>query len=136
MAHQAEWIEQLVSEVAFQMRCLDGEVPLNCHIFQDSNEGGEWEVTVFGEPQIFGGRLKGLTYDVRYNIDVLGLATIFDVIESCTWQTASIDGTDELGPHVAVCGVFEGHRVWLRVLSRAPEKLRNQTEAIPESSSN
>lgn len=134
MAHQVEWIEQLVSEVAAQMRCLDGDVPLNCHIFQDSN--GEWEVTVFGEPQTFGGRLKGLPFDVRYSIDVLGLATVFDVIESCTWQTGHIDGTDELGPHVAVCGIFGGHRVWLRVLSRAPEKLRHQAEVIPESSSN
>ena len=136
MAHQVDWIEQLVSEVAAQMKSLDGELPLNCHVFQDGDGGGEWEVTVFGEPQSFGGRLKGLTFDARYSIDVLGLVTIFDVIESCTWQTASIDGTDELGPHVAVCGVFQGHRVWLRVLSRAPEKLRQQSEVIPESSSN
>ncbi len=134
MALQVEWIEQLVTEVAAQMRCLDGAIPLNCHHFQD--DGGEWEITVFGEPQTFGGRLTRLTYDARYSIDVLGLATIFDVIESCTWQTANIDGADELGPHVAVCGVFQGHRVWLRVLSHAPEKLRHSTEVIPESSSN
>ncbi len=125
------WLTKFVDDVAPHVSSWDGDVPLQCHVFRNCDgELDEWEVTLFGEPQTFGGRLKSVAFDAPLNVSVLHVAAVFEEVESCHWQTANIDGSDELGPHFSVIGVYEGHNVWLRILSRAPERLRKSARAI------
>lgn len=133
MDHPGPWLNQLVDAVASCMTCLEGPNPVQCHYFFNDDERQEWEITVFGESLSFGGRLSSLSYDPRYSVDVLSLAALFDTIESCQWQTRSIDSSDELGPHVSCIGDVQGHHVWLRVLSHSPERLRNQGASLHSS---
>lgn len=130
MAQPAKWLNQLVDAVASCMTCLDGPNPVQCHFFLNEAEGPEWEVTVFGEQLSFGGRLHSLSYDARYSVDVLSIAALFDKIDSCLWQTTSINPSDELGPHVSCSGEVKGHKVWLRVLGHSPERLREQASDL------
>lgn len=124
------WLSKFVEEVGEHVSAWDGDVPLQCHVYYNQEESlDEWEVTLFGEPQSFGGRLKSFKFDAPLNVNVLHVASVFEDVESCHWQTANIDGSDELGPHFSVIGTYAGRAVWLRILSRAPERLRK--EALP-----
>ena len=133
MIQPTKWLTRLVSEVSKFMLCLDGNAPVQCHLYHNEDDRDEWEITVFGEPNRFGGRLAKHSIDRCFSVDVLGVVMLFEDVESCQWQTSNIDASDELGPHLSVCGRFEGHQVWLRVLSRAPERLRGNVEVKSQS---
>lgn len=125
------WLSKLVDEVAAHVTSWDGDIPLQCHVFRNRDEGrDEWEVTLFGEPQNFGGRLASLNFDAALSVNVLHVAAVFENVEACHWQTANIDGTDELGPHFAVTGSYQGRQVWLRILGQAPERLRQTAQQV------
>ena len=127
------WLTQLINEVAPHVVSWNDEVNLQCHVFQNTDaDGDEWEVTLFGEPQTFGGRLKSICIDSCLTVNILNVATLFEDVDTCHWQTGTVDQSDELGPHVAVCGSFRGRRVWLRILSKAPESLRRCATTVPK----
>ena len=126
------WLAQLVEDVSSHVISWDGDVPLQCHVFHNNDQQqDEWEVTLFGEPQTFGGRLASLSYDSCLSVSVLHVAGVFEDIDACHWQTANVDASDELGPHLAITGKYQGRRVWLRILGRAPERLREAAIAVP-----
>lgn len=127
MTAPAKWIARLVNEVSKHMFCFEGlNTAVQCHVFHNRDVSDEWEITVFGEPNRFGGRLARHSIDRCFSIDAMALMMLLEDVESCQWQTSNVDGTDELGPHLSIVGGFQGHRVWLRVLARAPEKLRTK----------
>lgn len=125
MGHPGQWLDHFVNAVGHFMQCMGESRPIQCHAFHNDAEDGEWEITVFGEPQRFGGRLAALDIETAYTIDVLGIAMLFDEIESCRWQTSQVDVWDELGPHAAFLGTLGDRKIWLRVCSRAPKRLQS-----------
>lgn len=127
------WLSDLVNDVSPSVMSWNSDVRLQCHVYQNSDEEqDEWEVTLFGEPQTFGGRLKPFSYEACLTIDVLSVTAAFEEIHSCHWQTGTVDSSDELGPHLAVCGSYQGNRVWLRLLGQAPERLRAEACSVPK----
>ncbi|MFG0241097.1 MAG: hypothetical protein ACF8CY_08645, partial [Gimesia chilikensis] len=58
----------------------------------------------------------------KFCLDILKLREIFDEITALYWQALPVSYDDQLGAHVSVEAVYEGHQVWVRVLSESPEE--------------
>lgn len=124
MMNAPEWVQQLVNSVADAMTSINSDVELGCHVYQnDSSDTGEWEITVFGEPIGLGGRLSAYAMDPVFSIDAFAVATAFDTVLSCRWQTGQIDAEDDLGPHLSIEGIHHGEPVWLRIVSQKPKTI-------------
>ena len=56
------------------------------------------------------------------------MARVYDLLkllsadEAVEWQTMSLGPDDELGAHVSLEGVCNGHAVWFRILSHPPRR--------------
>lgn len=118
MIRQPEWLSQFVDRVLASAAQLGVESGTGCHVYR--NTTGEWEVTLFGDEQSTG-RMAGLNeVPAALSIDVVGLVCIFDELNSCRWQSAPVAWDDDLGSHLSVEGTYEGHKVWLRIVSQMP----------------
>lgn len=58
-------------------------------------------------------------------VDLRDLMEVFDAIESVYWQPQTMADDDEVGPHVGVEGIFEGHSVWLRITAEPPSQFES-----------
>ena len=93
--------------------------PLGCHyhVAQDC-----WEITVFVmRVEVVGGIRDGEKLVLPFHVDLPSLPTLFDEIETFTWQTARLGRNDDLGQHISVTGRVGEDAVWLRILADAPE---------------
>jgi hypothetical protein len=72
-----------------------------------------------------GGRLSPYSTNPVFSIDALAIATLFDTLNSCRWQTGLIDSDDDLGTHLSVEGIQNGEAVWLRIVSQKPQAIAN-----------
>ena len=45
----------------------------------------------------------------------------FEKVADLHWRSQSFGPHDNLGSHVSIEGVCQGHEVWLQVLSEAPD---------------
>ena len=125
MSQPSQWLNDFVTQVTASMTMLNEPVEYSCHVYCSElpHSEVEWEVTLFAEPQTLGGRLEHYPVQPAMSVDVVSVMTVFDSLDSCRWQSETIALDDELGPHVSVEGTYRGHRIWLRLLSRAPESL-------------
>lgn len=111
------WLEKVAGEVATWLQAHE-QIPVGCHYFE-SGEG--WEVSLFlMRVEVFGGARDGQVVTLPYLLDLTGLATLLDEVESLTWQTARLGNQDDIGPHISLVGRAREHRVWIRVLAEAP----------------
>ena len=69
-----------------------------------------------------GGALDGQFALAQFMLDLGDVLEAFDSISSCYWQAQPMGEDDDLGPHVGVEGVVEGHSVWLRVTASPPRQ--------------
>lgn len=133
MTNAPEWVRRFVVSVTDQMTSLNVEGELACHVYRNqSQNSGEWEITIFGEPVRMGGRLAGFAVNPVYSVDALAVTALFDTPLSCRWQTAQIDSEDDLGTHLSIEGIQNGEAVWLRIVSQKPEAISSNS---PNSSS-
>lgn len=124
MTNAPDWVQRLVNSVAEATTSINSDVELGCHVYRSqSGDGFEWEITVFGEPVPMGGRLSAYSMDPVFSIDAFAVATIFDTLISCRWQTGQIDCDDDLGTHLSVEGIHNGEAVWLRIVSQKPKTI-------------
>jgi hypothetical protein len=131
MSQPDNWLNEFVARVMDATTLLTEPVEIACHTYfnEAADSGGEWEVTVFAEPDTLGGRLDAFPLQPATSVDVAGLMTVFDSLDSCRWQSETVAFDDELGSHLSVEGAYRGHQIWLRVLSRAPESLTRKSVA-------
>ncbi len=126
MINSPVWVRQLVDAVADSATAINTDGELGCHVFHNQTDDiNEWEITIFGEPVQMGGRLASYSTDPVFSVDVLSIATLFDTLICCRWQTSPIDSDDDLGTHLSVEGIKNDESVWLRIVSQKPEAIGN-----------
>lgn len=117
-----DWLKTMADQVASLMYDVDVLAPIGCHFFHHHSRD-EWEVTLFASnTEIVGGEWDGVLAPSKFCLDILKLREIFDEITALYWQALPVSYDDQLGAHVSVEAVYEGHQVWLRVLSESPEE--------------
>lgn len=122
LALKPRWLVNFVDRVAACTLPLEADADVGCHVFPNTVEGEtEWEVTLF--PCHEEHRERRFFMDCPSSIDLIRLLLEFDDVAACRWQSAGLIANDDLGPHVSVEGRVNGHRIWLRLLSRQPERL-------------
>lgn len=121
-------MQSLADEVGSYIRPVDVLAPLGCHYCEID---GVWEITLFAsQTEIVGGPKDGGMRPSRFHVELIGLAAIFDEVESAYWQAQQLGENDDLGPHVGVEGVYAGHRVWLRIPAVAPSRFPAGRHAV------
>jgi len=76
-----------------------------------------------------GGRLTSYSTDPVFSVDAFAVATLFDTLTSCRWQTGVIDSEDDLGTHLSVEGIQNGQAVWLRIVGQKPQAISSDSSA-------
>lgn len=112
------WLAEFADRVTALVVAVDVLAPIGCHF---CHEADVWEVTLFAaRTEVIGGRRDGETRPCRFCLDLAGLAPLFSSITAFYWQAHALGKQDDVGAHVAMEGIVEGNRVWLRIPSHAP----------------
>lgn len=119
-----KWLGELASLATRAFHSQSQLAPVGCHIHRnDEGETTQWEVTLFvSSTEVYGGAQDGQCAFSRFMVDLRDLMAAFDVVESCYWQAQTMAEDDQLGPHVGVEGLFQGHSVWLRITAEPPNE--------------
>ena len=128
------WLDSLVEFVADCMEVHNASGPLGMRCGQ---EGDHWDVMVYLAPgELVGGAVDGSIVSPGFSLDVQRLSAAFDQLVGVHWQAQAFSPHDYEGQYISVEGVYEGHDVYLQILSEAPEdehpgfKLNTVTGAI------
>lgn len=112
------WIVNLANSVAAHLEPLEPMPPLGCHYHCCDCY---WEISLFpSQTEIVGGSEDGRQSAPRFFVDVLAVARLFSRVDELTWQSKSVDDSDQLGSHIAIGGLCEGESVSIRILQSAP----------------
>ena len=118
------WLAKMANQVASEMHAMDVLSPIGCHYYH-SRDRNQWEVTLFAsKTEVVGGQRDGLVSPSKFTVDVGGVIDLFTEVTALNWQALPVGPGDELGPHVSLEGVFQGHAVWLRILAKAPRRYK------------
>ena len=121
MSQPLGWLANFTNQVCQAIEHLGEPLPVGCHVHLDCDT---WEVSIFvASTEIVGGQHDGERVASNFVVDVLKLLMVFDDVESSSWQAQRYAEDDDLGPHLSVIGAFEGHSIWLRILSEVPDQL-------------
>ncbi len=124
MAKPPQWLEDLANQVADGMSVVDLPSPIGCHFHLNESEYQQWEVTLFcSATELVGGPCDGVVKPPNFTLDLKNVLNNFSEVTSFHWQAFTIGPDDELGSHVSIEGIYEGHYVWLRILAQAPARL-------------
>ena len=66
-----------------------------------------------------------------FGVNLRALPEVFSVVHGYHWQTSTGGPEDELGPHVAVEGIYRRQSIWLRVLAQPPAELLTPGKSFP-----
>ncbi len=128
MPSPPEWLQQLADAAALQMIPADMMAPVGCHFCLVDEI---WEISLFAaNTQIVGGKQDGVLRPSRFQVDLQAVTKLFSAVHHLAWQPLPLAADDELGAHVAIDGLYAGHSVSLRILSRAPKQFTAGRRAI------
>ncbi len=123
MMNPPGWLEQLANDAVSEMLPIDILAPVGCHFHCDETNG-QWEVTIFASrTEVVGGKYDGRLTESFFSLDLAAVSRLFDAVSSLHWHVVPSAGPDELGPHVSIEGLYDGHLVWLRMAAAAPEAM-------------
>ena len=115
-----EWLADLANQIASRIEPIDELAAVSCHF---SDAGDCWEISLFiAATEQIGGANDGQRLHSRFAFDLLDATSVLDVVEQFYWQPLTIGLGDEVGPHIAIIGQYEGRAVWIRVLSEPGER--------------
>lgn len=118
MASPPDWLREFADAIAEQIRAVDLLAPIGCHLFHAVDV---WEVTLFvSSTEVIGGQHDGRERASRFFLDLQGVASVFDTVESFAWQAQDLGDDDDVGPHISVEGSYQGEAIWLRIPATAP----------------
>jgi hypothetical protein len=118
MAEPPAWMESLVDTVIDCMEPHHGLGPLG---FSWGNESDFWEICVYPTPaELIGGAEDGAVVNPGFSLDVQELCRAFEDLRAVSWQAHPLGPHDHDAPNVSFEGDYDGHDVWMRVLSAAP----------------
>lgn len=125
-ARPPHWLDRFANLATQAFHSAELLAPVGCHFHRFEGEpafSSQWEVTLFvSNTEFYGGALDGSCSVSPFMLDLKVLMDVFDSIESCYWQAHTMADDDQLGPHVGVEGVFEGHSIWLRITAEPPSQ--------------
>jgi len=115
-----DWIEALAEIVA---GCIEAHSPMGpmkwAYLEKDEGMG---ELVVYPTPvELIGGEDDGTIVFTGFSLDLHELLAAFESVTDLHWYAHGLGPYDNDGPHVSLEGVYQGHEVWLRVLSDPPE---------------
>ncbi len=118
MSSAPRWLATLAQRLANEIVPIGAEPEFGCHYcFAE----GQWEVTLFvGPVEIVGGPRDGERIDTPFFLSLLNVPSLFDDVREMAWQGTSLGEQDDVGPHIAIEAVYEGHPVWVRIAASAP----------------
>lgn len=118
MAVPSDWLATLANELALRIHPVDPLAPLGCHY---TFHAGCWEITLFvSTTEVVGGECDGEAFASAFQFDLAGIEFLFERVTSLGWQPIDLGDGDDLGPHIAIEGVRDGHSVWVRVTACPP----------------
>ena len=119
-----KWLGELAALATRAFHSQSQLAPVGCHFHKnDEVTPTQWEVTLFvSSTEVYGGALDGQCAFSRFMVDLKDLMAVFDVVESCYWQAQTMTDDDQLGPHVGIEGLYQGHSVWLRITAQPPDQ--------------
>ncbi len=126
-AEPPKWVNRLGNLISRAFHSEEVLAPVGCHFHQEG-EGTDiqTEVTLFvSSTEFYGGAFDGRVKSSPFMLDLRDVMDTFDLIESFYWQSHKMADDDQVGPHIGVEGVFEGHRVWLRVTADPPTQFES-----------
>jgi hypothetical protein len=119
MSEPAAWLQTLADSVARAIAFANPGASFGCHFCRAE---GIWEVTLFAEAvEVVGGAKDGSIKKASFGVHITEVLDLFQNVSSCTWQAQSMGDDDDLGPHLAVEGIYKGRNVWLRILAEPPQ---------------
>jgi hypothetical protein len=81
------------------------------------------ELIVYPTPvELVGGAVDGAVVIPGFSLDLHMLSAVFERVDALHWQAHSLGPYDLEGPYLSLEGIYQGHHVWLRVLSAPPEE--------------
>ncbi|QDU82080.1 hypothetical protein Pla110_38350 [Polystyrenella longa] len=120
MSDSPAWLSDFCEAVLSAVCPLSPMPPWGCHIFWNE-EWTQWEITLFASStEVQGGANDGRQLPFNFHVDLTMLQQIFPTINEFHWQALSHPDDDDLGPHVAIDGIYQGEQVWLRLPATAP----------------
>ena len=118
MSKPTAWIESLIDIVA---NCMEPHNELGPLAYRWRNEDDHWEIWVYPTPaELVGGAADGAVVSPGFSLDVQELSTAFEDLKDVRWQAQPFGPHDQEGQNLSFEGVYDGHGVWLLVLSQAP----------------
>jgi len=118
MARLPGWIKDLADSSAVYLVPTDILAPIGCHYCR---VGDVWEISLFvSRTEIVGGEYDGSQRGSKFILDVPALMELFESVPDVQWQAQSHGEDYELGPHLALIGIYAGHKVCLQILADAP----------------
>lgn len=112
------WLAALANEISLRILPVDPLAPIGCHyVLVDDC----WEVTLFvSASEVVGGEYDGERFASAFQFDLVGVDTHFDEVTAQGWQPIEFGEGDDVGPHIAIEGIRDGHQVWVRVAAFPP----------------
>ncbi len=121
MATPPDWLAAMVNDIALRILPVDPLAPIGCHY---AHVDDCWEVTLFvSASEVVGGEYDGERFASAYQFDLVGVEAHFDDVTALGWQPIEFGEGDDVGPHIAIEGVRDGHQVWVRVAAFPPAHL-------------
>lgn len=114
------WLETLVDIIS---NCIEPHSPMGPLEYGYLLEEDIIELIVYPTPvELVGGAADGAVVVPGFSLDLQALQSAFERVEAVHWQAHDMGPHDFDGPHLSVEGLYEGHSVWLRLLSEPPEE--------------
>lgn len=119
MSEAPAWMESLIDLVAGCMETHSEAGPL---AFRWRQEEDQWHIMVYPTlGELIGGADDGALVFPGFSLDIQELTTAFEELVDVHWRAQALGSHDQEGRHVSIEGVYDGHQVYLQVLSDAPE---------------
>ena len=119
MSEAPAWMESLIDLVG---GCMDAHSGLGPLAFRWRQEEDQWDIMVYPtRGELIGGADDGALVSPGFSFDVQELTTAFEELVDVRWQAQALGPHDQEGQHLSIEGVYDGHQVYLQVLSDAPE---------------
>jgi hypothetical protein len=113
----SDFLESLFDAIAAG---LTPESPMGPLGFRWREEEDFWEIDAYPTPvELIGGATDGAVVTPGFSLDLEQLRSAFDQVEDLGWN--ALGWPDGDGPFIWLEGVYQGHDIFLRVLSEAPE---------------
>lgn len=125
MAIPPNWTEDFVQQLSYCLFPAEVPAPLGCHYHF---EMGCWEIAIFPSMRK---NARGDYYLEEYRpspftFDIQQMLPLFEDIQHLDWVAIPTSLENEVGPHLLIEGVVDGHCVLVRICSEVP--LRFQQE--------